>query len=115
MIGREELNGLPVGTIHEARIGQGAFIGVRELSAAEVLQWRAGILEGASPDKVAASLFILCAVGEDGQRLYGPDEAGEVARLPARVVNTVFEVAQEVNGLVLDVEDVLGKSNGSPG
>jgi hypothetical protein len=61
-----------------------------------------------------SKLVAMCAVDEQGNQLFGPDEVDHLAKKSAAAIERVFQVAQRLNGLAPgDVEGAV--KNSAPG
>jgi hypothetical protein len=61
-----------------------------------------------------SKLVAMCAVDEQGNLLFGPDEIDHLAKKSAAAIERVFVVAQELNGLApKEVESAV--KNSAPG
>jgi hypothetical protein len=56
-----------------------------------------------------ARLLVRCICDADGKRLFADGDVEQVAGLPARVIDPLFEVAQRLSGMgAKDVESMTG-------
>jgi len=60
-----------------------------------------------------AILLVRCLVDEDGARLYGDDETGDIKRLPTSTLMPLAEAAMRVNGLSEESAEELEKNSES--
>lgn len=100
----------------------GGAVYVRTISGAERDQYetegislKTGKLQREAVETTRARLVALCAVGEDGKRLFNPSDVMGLARKSARALDRVFEAAARLNGIRKeDVEELRGNFAGAP-
>jgi hypothetical protein len=62
-----------------------------------------------------ARLLVKCVTDDTGARIFTDDEAAKLGEQPADVLDRVFAVAQQVNGMTQkDVEDLAKNSDSAP-
>lgn len=59
----------------------------------------------------AARLVVKCAVDQDGNRLFGDDDALELGRKSAAAINRLFKTACEMNGITEKEQEEIIKNS----
>lgn len=97
----------------------GGVVRLRMLTTAERVAWNISIRPDAEKPvdfaNAHARLVALCAVGEDGQRLFADAEAAELGQKSGAVMARLFAAAREVSKLgEAEVEAEVKKSGTGP-
>ncbi len=96
---------LPKKRVNCPEWGEGAWVFVRTLSAAERDRFEAGSVELAEESPAArlanirARFCALCICDEAGQPLFTPADAEALGKKSARALDRIFAVAQRLNGM----------------
>lgn len=99
----------------------GGTVRLREMTAAERDDWEDFILSGRSADgkikglkNIRATLVSLCAVDEDGQRLFANEDMTALSGKSAAILERLFVAAQKLNSLTpADLEELEKNSSGA--
>jgi len=90
-------------------------ISIRGLTAGERDSFEAACFIGKGTNRemnfvnLRARLLVRCICDADGKRLFADGDVEQVAGLPARVIDPLFEVAQRLSGMgAKDVESMTG-------
>ena len=93
----------------------GITVYLRQLSAAEMDRWQMDTIRQSGKNiqvnlRNASAKFVgLCMVDELDARIFGDDEADELGKKSASVINRLFAVAQRLNGMTKeDVKEITG-------
>jgi len=73
----------------------GGDVFVRVLSAADQME----LSDGVEPKEMAIKVILHCLVSEDGERIFGDDDADELAKEDFPVIMRVFGFVAKQNGL----------------
>lgn len=91
----------------------GMLTGTERDAFEQQLVTRQGKKTSVNLDNIRARLVALCAIGENGERLFSEKDVAQLGRKSAIALNRVFEVAQRLNGLTEeDIEELAGNSGG---
>ena len=86
---------------------------MRTMTAGERDAWELAWLDKQGKGGVAnfRSVFLVkCLCDEDGTRLFSDGEVEQLAAQDSRVINRLFEIAREQNGLTTEQVDELAKN-----
>lgn len=95
----------------------GGKVKVRGLSGAERDAWEVAVGEGGPRGKrnARAKLIVRCLVDDDGNRLFGDEEAGALGKKSGSAIARLFNVACELSGIGQDAEEEAeGNSDAAP-
>jgi hypothetical protein len=89
----------------------GGDVFVRVLSAADQMV----LSDGVEPKEMALKVIVHCLVTEDGERIFGDDDAGELAKEDFPVIMRVFGFVAKQNGLsTKELEEAMENFGPSP-
>lgn len=86
----------------------GGTVRIRTMMSRERDQFEGWLLANSGKhENVRGHLVALCAVGEDGQRLFTIEQAAALGEKSAKAMDRLFEAAQRLNGMgVADIKDL---------
>jgi hypothetical protein len=100
--------------IHKVEVPEwGTAVFMRTMTAGERDAWELAWLDKQGKGGVAnfRSVFLVkCLCDENGTRLFADNEVEQLAAQDSKVINRLFEIAREQNGLTSDQVDELAKN-----
>lgn len=91
-----------VESVDAPEFGEGATIGVRMLSAGELLRLSKTHKDGDAEDTAYAKWFIATACDESGKPLFDDADIEQINALPFTLVRRVVNAAMKLNGVAED-------------
>jgi hypothetical protein len=102
----------------DVEVGEwGGSVRVRELSAADLLGFWDACRDAEGklvPLNVQPELLLRAVVGADGTPLFTVADVSELMKKSARNIGRLFEVAQKLNGIGHEAEDIAKNSDAAP-
>ena len=91
----------------------GGAVRLRSLTGAERDAFETSIVQGNDRNmrNIRARLVVLCIVDDEGNRVFKDNEAPALGKKSAKALDTLFAVAQKLNGLSNDDVDDLAKNS----
>ena len=87
----------------------GGEVGIRGLTARERDLFEASIGSSVNLDNLRARLVVLTLCDDEGERLLEDEDATDLGKKSAQVVDRLFEVARQLSGMTdRDVQDLEG-------
>lgn len=89
----------------------GGEVYLRCMTGAERDSYEEGFID--SKGNFRAKLLVRCICDAEGHRLFNDNEAGELGEVPAHILNSLFEMAADLNGISDASAKELEKNSGA--
>lgn len=110
-------NDLPTRVVSVPEWKDGGEVIVKTMIATEVDAYEASMIKGKGKntrfdlENAKSKLCVRVLVDEHGNRLFGDNEAYALGRKSSKVIDRIYEVAKDLNGISdEDLEDLVGNS-----